>query len=344
MKVALITGVNGQDGAYLSEFLLKKNYKVFGIKRRSSTHNTERIDHLFDAFFSANNSFNLFHADMSDSMSLLNAIKETNPDEIYNLAAQSHVAVSFDNPIYTANSDAIGTLRILEAMRILKLQNKTKFYQASTSELFGKVLETPQSEKTSFNPVSPYAVAKHYAHYITKIYRDAYGFFACNGILFNHESPLRGESFVSRKITRGLTKIKLGKQKKLFLGNLYAKRDWGHAKDYVKMMWKMLNIKKPRDFVIATGKNHTVKEFINETAKNLNMKIYFKGTGINEKVYDHNNKIIIEVKDKYFRPYEVNKLLGDASLAKKLLGWEPEYDFKKLVSEMVAHDLNDLSK
>ncbi len=344
MKVALITGVNGQDGAYLSEFLLKKKYKVFGIKRRSSTHNTFRIDHLFNNFNSKYSNFRMYHADMSDSLSIINVIKEIRPDEIYNLAAQSHVGVSFENPIYTANSDGIGALRILESIRILGLEQKTKFYQASTSELYGDVKEIPQNEKTEFNPVSPYAVAKLYAHNITKVYRDAYGIFACNGILFNHESPLRGESFVSKKIVRGLVNIKKGNQKKLFLGNLNAKRDWGHAKDYVKMMWKMLNHKEPMDFVISTGKNYSVREFIKETAKNLNMKISFSGNGLNEKIYNENNKAIIEVKKQYFRPNEVNELLGDSTKAKKVLNWKPKYDFKTLVEEMVREELNDLQK
>ncbi len=342
MKVALITGVNGQDGAYLSEFLLKKKYKVVGIKRRSSTHNTFRIDHLFDNFNSKYSNFRLYHADMSDSLSIINVIKEIMPDEIYNLAAQSHVGVSFENPIYTANSDGIGALRILESIRVLKLEKKTKFYQASTSELYGDVKEIPQNEKTEFNPVSPYAVAKLYAHNITKVYRDAYGIFACNGILFNHESPLRGEAFVSKKIVKGLVNIKNGKQKKLFLGNLNAKRDWGHAKDYVKMMWKMLNHKKPMDFVISTGKNYSVRDFIKEASKNLNMKITFKGKDLNEKVYDENNKSIIEVREKYFRPNEVKELLGDSKMAKKILKWTPKYNFKDLVKEMVEEELNDL--
>ena len=338
MKKALITGITGQDGSYLAEFLLNKGYEVHGIKRRASLINTDRIDHLYQDPHEQNLRFILHHGDLTDSTSLFRIIKEVQPGEIYNLAAQSHVAVSFEEPEYTANSDALGALRILEAIRILKLNKKCKYYQASTSELYGLVQETPQNEKTPFYPRSPYAVAKLYAHWITINYREAYGIFACNGILFNHESPRRGETFVSRKITLALTRIKLGLQQKLFLGNLDAYRDWGHAKDYVEMQWLMLQQKKPEDFVIASGKQHSVREFLNLAAKKLNMKIKWKGKGKNE-VGFFNGKKIIEIDPRYFRPTEVETLLGNFSKAKKKLGWAPKISFSELVEEMVTEDL-----
>jgi GDPmannose 4,6-dehydratase len=340
-KTALITGVTGQDGSYLAKFLLKKNYVVYGIKRRSSLINTLRIDDIYKDIHEKNNKFILFHGDMTDSLSIFKIIQKTKPDEIYNLAAQSHVAVSFEQPEYTANLDALGTLRILEIIKILKLK-KTKFYQAGTSELFGGNPKlTPQNENTPFDPKSPYGVAKLYAHWITKNYRDSYKIFACNGILFNHESPVRGETFVTRKISIGLCKIKLGLEKKLYLGNIYAKRDWGHAKDFVEAQWLMLQQKKPEDYVIATGEQHSVKEFINEVAKNLQMKIIWKGQGLSEKGYQ-NGKVIIEIDKRYFRPLEVYSLLGDASKARKKLGWKPKIKFKSLVKEMVVEDLKKL--
>jgi GDPmannose 4,6-dehydratase len=338
MKKALITGITGQDGSYLAEFLLNKGYEVHGIKRRASLINTDRIDHLYQDPHEQNLRFILHHGDLTDSTSLFRIIKEVQPDEIYNLAAQSHVAVSFEEPEYTANSDALGALRILEAIRILKLKKKCKYYQASTSELYGLVQEIPQNEKTPFYPRSPYAVAKLYAHWITINYREAYGIFACNGILFNHESPRRGETFVSRKITLALTRIKLGLQQKLFLGNLDAYRDWGHAKDYVEMQWLMLQQKKPEDFVIASGNQHSVREFLNLAAKKLNMKIKWKGKGKNE-VGFFNGKKIIEIDPRYFRPTEVETLLGNFSKAKKKLGWTPKISFSELVEEMVTEDL-----
>ena len=338
MKKALITGITGQDGAYLAELLLKKGYEVHGIKRRSSLFNTDRIDHLYEGPHEAKRRFILHYGDLTDSTSLIRIIKELMPDEIYNLAAQSHVAVSFEEPEYTANSDALGALRILEAIRIAGLEKKTKYYQASTSELYGLVQQSPQTEKTPFYPRSPYAVAKLYAYWITVNYREAYGIYACNGILFNHESPVRGETFVTRKITRALTRIKLGLQKTLFLGNLNALRDWGHAKDYVEMQWLMLQQETPEDFVIATGKQYSVREFINIAAKKLDMKISWNGEGINE-VGSLNNKEIIKVDSRYFRPTEVETLLGDANKAKKKLGWEPKITFEELVNEMVQEDL-----
>ena len=338
MKKALITGVTGQDGAYLAEFLLEKKYKVHGIKRRSSLFNTDRIDHLYQDPHEVNRSFILHHGDLTDSSSLIRIIKEVEPDEIYNLAAQSHVAVSFEEPEYTANSDALGALRILEAIRILGFEKKTKYYQASTSELYGLVQQSPQSENTPFYPRSPYAVSKLYAYWITINYREAYGIYACNGILFNHESPVRGETFVTRKITRALARIKLGLQDKLYLGNLNAKRDWGHAKDYVKMQWMMLQQKKPEDYVIATGKQHSVRDFINIAAKKLDIKINWSGEGTNEVGSIKNKKIII-VDPKYFRPTEVETLLGNAEKAKKQLGWEPEITFEEMVEEMILEDL-----
>ena len=337
-KIALIFGITGQDGAYLAEFLLKKNYIVHGVKRRSSLINTTRIDHLYKDIHEKKVNFFLHYGDISDSLSIQRIINQIHPDEIYNLAAQSHVAVSFEIPEYTANVDALGTLRILESIRQLNYKKKIKFYQAGTSEMFGKVIETPQSEKTPFYPRSPYAAAKVYSHWITKNYREAYNIFACNGILFNHESPLRGETFVTRKITIALSKIKLKKQKKLYIGNLDAKRDWGHAKDYVEAQWLMLQQKKADDFVVATGKQYTVRKFIELAAKNLDMKIFWKGKGINEKGFDQNNKCIIECDRKYFRPTEVETLLGDASKARKVLGWKPKISFEELVREMVEAD------
>jgi GDPmannose 4,6-dehydratase len=338
MKKALITGITGQDGSYLAEFLLNKGYEVHGIKRRTSLINTDRIDHLYQDPHEQGLKLILHHGDLTDATSLIRIIQEVQPDEIYNLAAQSHVAVSFEEPEYTANSDALGALRILEAIRILKLEKKTKYYQASTSELYGSAQETPQNEKTPFYPRSPYGVAKLYAYWITVNYREAYGIYACNGILFNHESPVRGETFVTRKITRALTQIKLGTQKKLFLGNINAKRDWGHAKDFVEAQWLMLQQQKPEDFVIATGKQHSVKDFINESAKNLDMKIEWKGENL-EEVGFYDGKDIIEVDPRYFRPTEVETLLGDASKAKKKLNWSPKISFNQLVKEMIDEDL-----
>ena len=338
MKKALITGITGQDGSYLAEFLLNKGYEVHGVKRRTSLFNTNRIDHLYQDPHIHKRNFILHHGDLTDTSSLIKIIQNVQPDEIYNLAAQSHVAVSFEVPEYTANSDALGTLRILEAIRILKLEKKTKFYQASTSELFGKVVDIPQNENTPFYPRSPYAAAKLYAYWITVNYREAYNIYACNGILFNHESPVRGETFVTRKITRALTRIKLGLQKTLYLGNLDAMRDWGHAKDYVEVQWLMLQQKTPEDFVISTGQQYSVRDFVNIAAKELGYKIIWKGKGKNEKgLVD--GKVIVKVDKNYFRPTEVETLLGDASKAKRKLGWEPKISFKKLVSEMVREDL-----
>ncbi len=342
MKKALITGVTGQDGSYLAEFLINKGYEVHGIKRRTSSINTVRIDHLFQDPHDSNLKFILHHGDLTDSTSLIRIIQEVQPDEIYNLAAQSHVKVSFEEPEYTANSDALGALRILEAIRILKLEKKTRYYQASTSELYGAVMETPQNEKTPFYPRSPYGVAKLYAYWITVNYREAYGIYACNGILFNHESPVRGETFVTRKITRALTRIKLGLQKILYLGNLNAMRDWGHAKDYVEVQWLMLQQDKPDDFVIATGKQYSVRDFVNLTAKNLDMKIEWTGKDENE-IGIFENKEIIKVDTNYYRPTEVESLLGDSSKAKKILGWEPKITFEDLVKEMVEEDLKAIS-
>jgi len=338
MKKALVTGITGQDGSYLAEFLLHKGYEVHGIKRRSSLINTDRIDHLYQDPHERDLKFILHHGDLTDATSLIRIIQEIQPDEIYNLAAQSHVAVSFEEPEYTANSDALGTLRILEAIRILKLEKKTKYYQASTSELYGIAQETPQTEKTPFYPRSPYGVAKLYAYWITVNYREAYGIYACNGILFNHESPVRGETFVSRKITQALTRIKLGLQKNLYLGNLDAKRDWGHAKDFVKAKWLMLQQQHPEDFVIATGKQHSVRDFINEAAKNLDMKIIWKGKNL-EEVGSYDGKDIIKIDPRYFRPTEVETLLGDASKAKVKLNWSPQISFNQLVKEMIDEDL-----
>ena len=338
MKKALVTGITGQDGSYLAEFLLHKGYEVHGIKRRSSLINTDRIDHLYQDPHERDLKFILHHGDLTDATSLIRIIQEIQPDEIYNLAAQSHVAVSFEEPEYTANSDALGALRILESIRILKLEKKTKYYQASSSELYGIAKETPQTEKTPFYPRSPYGVAKLYAYWITVNYREAYGIYACNGILFNHESPVRGETFVTRKITRALARIKLGTQKNLYLGNLDAKRDWGHAKDFVEAQWLMLQQKKPEDFVIATGKQHSVRDFINEATKNLDMKIEWSGKNL-EETGSCDGKDIIKVDPRYFRPTEVETLLGDASKAKEKLNWSPKISFDQLVKEMVDEDL-----
>jgi len=343
MKKALITGVTGQDGSYLSEFLLNKGYEVHGIKRRTSLINTKRINHLYQEPNENYRKFILHHGDLTDSTSLIRIIQEVQPDEIYNLAAQSHVAVSFEQPEYTSNSDAIGALRILEAIRILKLEKKTRYYQASTSELYGVAKETPQTEKTPFYPRSPYGVAKLYAYWITVNYREAYGIYACNGILFNHESPVRGETFVTRKITRALTRIKLGSQKKLYLGNLNALRDWGHAKDYVEAQWLMLQQKEPEDFVIATGKQYSVRDFVNEAAKNLDIKIEWRGNGV-EEVGSFNGKDIVIVDKRYFRPTEVETLLGDATKAKEKLNWSPKISFEELVKEMVEEDFKLVNK
>ncbi len=341
-KKALITGITGQDGAYLAEFLLNKGYEVHGMKRRSSLFNTARIDHLYQDPHEKEQRFILHHGDMTDSSSLVHIIEKVQPDEIYNLAAQSHVAVSFEEPEYTANSDAIGTLRLLEAIRILGLSETTRFYQASTSELFGDVRETPQTEKTPFYPRSPYAVAKMYAYWITVNYREAYGIYACNGILFNHESPRRGETFVTRKITRALARIKLGLQDCLYLGNLDAKRDWGHAQDYVEMQWLMLQQEKPDDFVIATGRQYSVREFVDAVASELEIPLIWEGEGINERgIHQLTGKVIVSVESRYFRPTEVETLLGDATKAKRILGWEPRITFSELVSEMARTDYND---
>lgn len=339
-KIALITGITGQDGAYLAEFLLNKGYIVHGIKRRSSLFNTNRIDHLYQDPHEEHLNFILHYGDLTDSTNLIRILQEVQPDEVYNLAAQSHVAVSFESPEYTANADALGTLRLLEAIRILKLEHKTRFYQASTSELFGKVQEIPQKETTPFYPRSPYAVAKLYAYWITINYREAYGLYACNGILFNHESPTRGETFVTRKITRALARIKLGLQKCLYLGNLDAKRDWGHAKDYVEAMYLMLQQQKPNDYVIATGFQHSVREFIEIAAKHLNMTLRWEGTGVDEKGYDtETNKCIVAIDPTYFRPTEVETLLGDATKAQQELGWQPRITFAELVKEMMETDI-----
>lgn len=338
-KVALITGITGQDGAYLAELLLNKGYVVHGIKRRASLFNTARIDHLYrDPHLEGVRLF-LHHGDLTDSLNLTRIIQQTQPDEIYNLAAQSHVAVSFESPEYTADVDGMGALRILEAIRILGLEKKTRFYQASTSELYGLVQETPQKETTPFYPRSPYAVAKLYAYWITVNYREAYGMYACNGILFNHESPIRGENFVTRKITRGMARIKLELQDRLYLGNLDAKRDWGHAKDYVEMQWLMLQQEQPEDFVIATGVQYSVRDFVNAVTRELGISIRWEGKGIDEKGYDAAGKCIVAVDARYFRPAEVETLLGDASKAKAKLGWETKITFDELVKEMVREDL-----
>ena len=345
MKKALITGITGQDGAYLGELLLKKGYEVHGIKRRASLFNTDRIDHLYQDPHEAGRQFILHYGDLTDSTNLIRIIQQVQPLEIYNLAAQSHVQVSFETPEYTANADALGSLRILEAIRILGLDERTKFYQASTSELYGFVQEVPQNEQTPFYPRSPYAVAKLYAYWITVNYREAYGIFACNGILFNHESPIRGETFVTRKITRGLARIKLGFQDCLYLGNLEGKRDWGHARDYVEMMWLMLQQEVPKDYVIATGRQHSVRDFVTIAAKELGFDIRWEGKGVQEKGYDaRTGKCIVAVDPRYFRPTEVDALLGDASKAKKDLGWEPKTSFEEMVTEMVAQDLREAER
>ena len=345
MKKALITGITGQDGYYLTKLLLQKGYEVHGIKRRTSLINTQRIDEFFNDKNLHNKKFTIYHGDMTDSSSLISILNKVKPNEIYNLAAQSHVQVSFEIPEYTANSDAIGVLRLLEAVRSANLINKTKIYQASTSELYGKVRETPQSEKTPFYPRSPYAVAKQYAYWIVVNYREAYNFFASNGILFNHESPLRGETFVTRKITIALSRIKLGLQKDLELGNLNAKRDWGHAQDYAEAMWKILQLKNPDDFVIATGKQYSVRDFVNISAKYLGMDIKWVGKGINEKGIDKKTgKIIIRIGKRYFRPTEVDTLLGDARKAKKILKWKPKITFNQMVKEMVDSDYEEQKK
>ena len=343
-KIALITGITGQDGSYLAEFLLKKDYIVHGVKRRTSLLNTDRIDHLYQDPHVDNRNFLLHYGDMTDSSSLLRIIQKVKPDEIYNLAAQSHVAVSFEEPEYTANSDALGALRILEAIRILDLQKKTRFYQASTSELYGLVQEIPQKETTPFYPRSPYAVAKLYAYWITVNYREAYGMFACNGILFNHESPVRGETFVTRKITRGLARIKLGMQDCLYLGNLDAKRDWGHAKDYVEVKWLILQQDHPEDFVVATGIQYSVREFVEAAGEEIGINIKWKGKGTDEKGYDEEGKCIVAIDERYFRPTEVDNLLGDATKAKKKLGWTPKITFTELVSEMMREDLKSAER
>ena len=338
-KIALVTGVTGQDGSYLAELLLGKGYEVHGIKRCSSLFNTDRIDHLYQDPHEKSRRFVLHYGDMTDSSSLIRIIQQVQPDEIYNLAAQSHVAVSFEEPEYTANSDALGALRILEAIRILGLEKKTRFYQASTSELYGLVQEIPQKETTPFYPRSPSAVAKLYAYWITVNYRESYGMYACNGILFNHESPVRGETFVTRKITRALARIKLGLQDSLYLGNLDAKRDWGHAKDYVEMQWLMLQQEQPEDFVIATGVQYSVRQFVEAAAREIGMVVTWEGQGVDEKGYDANGKCIIAVDPRYFRPAEVETLLGDATKARLKLGWSAKITFKELVSEMMREDL-----
>ena len=344
MKKALITGVTGQDGAYLAEFLLGKGYEVHGIKRRSSLFNTDRVDHLYQDPHVSDLQFVLHFGDLSDSSNLTRIIQQVQPDEIYNLGAQSHVAVSFEEPEYTADVDGLGALRILEAIRILGLTGKTRFYQASSSELFGLVQEVPQKETTPFYPRSPYGVAKLYAYWITVNYRESYGIYACNGILFNHESPLRGETFVTRKITRALARIKLGLQDCLFLGNLDALRDWGHAKDYVEMQWLMLQQEKAEDFVIASGEQHSVREFVDSAAEEVGLSITWQGSGIDEKGYDAEGNCIVAVDDRYFRPAEVETLLGDATKAQQKLGWAPKISFKELVAEMMREDLKTASR
>ncbi|MEM9108155.1 MAG: GDP-mannose 4,6-dehydratase [Pseudomonadota bacterium] len=343
-RVALITGVIGQDGAYLAEFLLGRGYTVHGIKRRSSLFNTDRIDHLYQDPHVKNAKLVLHYGDLTDSSSLVRTVQQVQPDEIYNLAAQSHVAVSFEEPEYTANSDALGALRILEAIRILGLEKKTRFYQASTSELYGMVRESPQSETTPFYPRSPYAVAKLYAYWITVNYREAYGMFACNGILFNHESPLRGETFVTRKITRAVARIKLGLQECLYLGNLDARRDWGHARDYVQMMWLMLQQDDPEDFVIATGVQYSVREFVDAAMAVAGIPVRWEGEGIEEKGYDKEGRCIVAVDARYFRPAEVETLLGDASKAREKLGWQAQTGFQQLVTEMMTEDLKSAER
>jgi len=344
MKRALITGITGQDGAYLAELLLKKGYEVHGIKRRTSLFNTARIDHLYQDPHEPNQRFILHHGDMTDSSSLLRILQQVQPDEVYNLAAQSHVAVSFEEPEYTADSDGLGALRLVEGIRILGLQNKTRFYQASTSELYGLVQEIPQKETTPFYPRSPYAVAKLYAYWITVNYREAYGLYGCNGILFNHESPIRGETFVTRKITRALARIKLGMQNCLYLGNMNALRDWGHARDYVEAMWLILQQEKPEDYVIATGEQHSVREFVELAAAEIGLQITWQGEGVDEVGIDQDGRTIVRVDPRYFRPAEVETLLGDPTKSKKQLNWQPKTSFKDLVSEMVREDLKDAER
>ena len=343
-KTALIFGITGQDGSYLAELLLKKKYIVHGVKRRSSSINTGRIDHIYQDPHVKKRTFILHYGDITDSLLVTRLINQIKPNEIYNLAAQSHVHVSFESPEYTANADGLGALRILEAIRFNKLEKKTKYYQAGTSELYGRNEQTPQNEKTNFHPASPYGVAKLYAHWITINYKEAYNIFACNGILFNHESPRRGETFVTQKIVQAMCRIKNNDQKTLYLGNLYSKRDWGHAKDYVEAMWLMLKQKKPQDFVIATGKQYTVKNFVNKVAKKLNMKISWKGKGINEKALDENGRVIIACSKTYYRPLEVNNLLGDARRARKLLNWKPKINLDNMISEMVDIEINKISQ
>jgi GDPmannose 4,6-dehydratase len=345
MKIALITGITGQDGALLSELLLSKGYIVHGIKRRASMFNTQRVDHLYEDPHIENRKFILHYGDMTDSSNLIRILQEVQPDEVYNLAAQSHVSVSFESPEYTADVDALGTLRLLEGIRFLNLKDKTKFYQASTSELFGKVQEIPQNEKTAFYPRSPYACAKLYAYWITINYREAYSIFACNGILFNHESPIRGETFVTRKITRAIARIYLGLQDCLYLGNLNALRDWGHAKDYVEMQWMMLQQSEPDDYVIATGEQHTVRDFVDLAAKELDIRISWHGEGVNEKGINlKTGKVIVAVDQKYFRPTEVETLLGDASKGRQQLGWKPRIKFEELIKEMIFSDLEEAKR
>ncbi len=342
-KKALIFGVTGQDGAYLSEFLLSKNYEVHGVKRRSSSINTGRLDHIYQDPHVKNRNFILHYGDITDSTSVSKIIEKIRPKEIYNLAAQSHVAVSFEVPEYTANADALGTLRILEAIKFHRLEKFTKFYQAGTSEMFGKVQETPQNEKTNFYPRSPYGVAKVYAHWITVNYREAYNIFACNGVLFNHESPIRGETFVTKKIVSGLCRIKKGLQDRLYLGNLDAKRDWGHAKDYVQAMWKILQNKKAKDYVISSGKQYSVKQFVNLVLKELGIKFYWQGKGSNSKCYNNKGKCIISISKKYYRPLEVDTLLGDSSKARKELKWKPKFNINSLVRDMVNSELKSIN-
>jgi GDPmannose 4,6-dehydratase len=345
MKKALITGITGQDGAYLADFLLGKGYEVHGIKRRASSFNTARIDHLYTDPHEEEIRFRLHYGDLTDATNLIRVIQEVQPDEIYNLGAQSHVMVSFETPEYTANSDALGTLRLLEAIRILNLRDKTRFYQASTSELYGKVQETPQTETTPFYPRSPYGAAKLYAYWITVNYRAAYGFFACNGILFNHESPIRGETFVTRKVTRGLARIKAGLQEMIHIGNLEARRDWGHARDYVRMMWMMLQQPEPEDYVIASGQQHSVRELIELAAGKLGMPVAWEGKGGEERGIDTTSgQPIVAIDPRYFRPAEVDTLLGDPSKARRKLGWEPKIGFEELITEMVTSDLMEAEK
>jgi GDPmannose 4,6-dehydratase len=343
-KVALLTGITGQDGAYLAELLLAKGYVVHGIKRRASLFNTQRIDHLYRDPHDPERRLVLHYGDMTDSSSLIRIIQQSQPQEIYNLAAQSHVAVSFEEPEYTADSDALGTLRVLEAIRILGLEKRTRFYQASTSEMYGLVRETPQRETTPFHPRSPYGVAKLYGYWITVNYREAYGFFACNGILFNHESPIRGETFVTRKISRGLARIKVGLQECLYLGNLEARRDWGHARDYVEAQWLILQQDKPEDFVIATGEQHSVREFVEATAAELGLSVRWKGKGADEKGYDAAGRCIVAIDSSYFRPAEVDTLLGDPTKARTKLGWRPKVSFRELVAEMAQQDLHEAER